>query len=200
MGSPDRQIGPLASSDAVTSPKSRAFRQFGTGPARLSALAAWHLVSSDPAACHALASRPVIGARPQSDVKDVMSSPSNRARVEAPQLKRGTMMAVQVVKPWSLRSPLVSIVMGLDQHRAQITADWLDTVTGEVGRGCVRPADRVGVHRFLERFVGRSWMSRWRRRLSGCRSRSSPRTRRILRARRRPPIRSRWRCCSCSRA
>jgi hypothetical protein len=27
----------------------------------------------------------------------------------------------------------VSIVMGLDQHRAQITAGWIDTETGEVG-------------------------------------------------------------------
>jgi transposase len=49
----------------------------------------------------------------------------------------------------------VSIVMGLDQHRAQITADWLDTDTGEVRRGRVAPADRVGVRRFLERFRGR---------------------------------------------
>jgi len=49
----------------------------------------------------------------------------------------------------------VSIVMGLDQHRAQITADWLDTDTGEVKRGRVAPADRAGVRRFLERFVGR---------------------------------------------
>ena len=29
----------------------------------------------------------------------------------------------------------MAIVMGLDQHRAQITAEWLDTVTGEVSRG-----------------------------------------------------------------
>jgi transposase len=49
----------------------------------------------------------------------------------------------------------VSIVMGLDQHRAQITADWLDTETGEVKRGRVSPADRAGVCRFLERFRGR---------------------------------------------
>ena len=49
----------------------------------------------------------------------------------------------------------MSIVMGLDQHRAQITADWLDTDTGEVKRGRVAPADRAGVRRFLERFVGR---------------------------------------------
>src|SRR3954470_20538348 len=45
--------------------------------------------------------------------------------------------------------------MGLDQHRAQITADWLDTETGEVKRARVAPADRVGVRRFLERFRGR---------------------------------------------
>jgi transposase len=44
--------------------------------------------------------------------------------------------------------------MGLDQHRAQITADWLDTETGEVKRGRVAPADRAGVRRFLERFGG----------------------------------------------
>jgi len=48
----------------------------------------------------------------------------------------------------------VSIVMGLDQHRAQITADWLDTETGEVKRARVTPADRAGVRRFLERFHG----------------------------------------------
>jgi transposase len=48
----------------------------------------------------------------------------------------------------------VAIVMGLDQHRAQITADWLETVTGEVSRGRIVPADRAGVQRFLGRFVG----------------------------------------------
>src|SRR6188472_2631280 len=46
----------------------------------------------------------------------------------------------------------MAIVMGLDQHRAQITADWLDTDTGEVSRARVAPADRAGVRRFLERF------------------------------------------------
>jgi transposase len=44
--------------------------------------------------------------------------------------------------------------MGLDQHRAQITADWLDTETGEVKRSRVAPADRAGVRRFFERFGG----------------------------------------------
>ena len=48
----------------------------------------------------------------------------------------------------------MSIVMGLDQHRAQITGEWIDTSTGEVSRGRVAPADRAGVRRFLARFVG----------------------------------------------
>src|SRR3954469_4295742 len=63
-------------------------------------------------------------------------------------------VSVQAFKPWSVRRPLVSIVMGLDQHRAQITADWLDTETGEVKRARVTPADRAGVRAFLERFRG----------------------------------------------
>jgi len=46
----------------------------------------------------------------------------------------------------------MSIVMGIDQHRAQITAEWIDLVTGEVSRARVRPADRAGVRRFLARF------------------------------------------------
>jgi transposase len=48
----------------------------------------------------------------------------------------------------------MSIVMGLDRHRAQITAEWVDTTTGEIGRSRVRPADRAGVRRFLGRFRG----------------------------------------------
>ena len=48
----------------------------------------------------------------------------------------------------------MSIVMGLDQHRAQITGEWIDTETGEVRRGRVAPADRAGVRGFLERFRG----------------------------------------------
>jgi transposase len=48
----------------------------------------------------------------------------------------------------------VTILMGLDQHRAQITAEWMDTSTGEISRGRVRPADRAGVRRFLDRFRG----------------------------------------------
>jgi hypothetical protein len=37
----------------------------------------------------------------------------------------------------------VSIVGGLDIHRKQITFDYLDTVTGQVCRGQISPADRV---------------------------------------------------------
>lgn len=48
----------------------------------------------------------------------------------------------------------MTIVMGLDQHRAQITAEWLDTSTGEIGRRRVAPADRAGVRAFASRFRG----------------------------------------------
>jgi len=44
--------------------------------------------------------------------------------------------------------------MGLDQHRGQITGEWLDTETGEVKRTRVVPADRAAVRKFLERFGG----------------------------------------------
>jgi transposase len=47
----------------------------------------------------------------------------------------------------------MSIVMGIDQHRAQITAEWIELATGEISRARVRPADRAGVRRFLARFV-----------------------------------------------
>jgi transposase len=48
----------------------------------------------------------------------------------------------------------VSIVMGLDQHRGQITGEWIDTETGEVRRARVAPADRAAVRKFLSRFRG----------------------------------------------
>jgi transposase len=44
--------------------------------------------------------------------------------------------------------------MGLDQHRGQITAEWLDTASGEVRRARVMPAHREPVRRFMERFRG----------------------------------------------
>jgi transposase len=42
--------------------------------------------------------------------------------------------------------------MGLDQHRGQITAEWIETETGEVSRARVSPAHREPVRRFLGRF------------------------------------------------
>jgi transposase len=54
-----------------------------------------------------------------------------------------------------LEEALLMIVMGLDQHRAQITAEWIETDTGEVKRARVTPADRQGVRKFLQRFRGR---------------------------------------------
>ena len=48
----------------------------------------------------------------------------------------------------------MTIVLGLDQHRAQITAEWIDTVTGEISRSRVAPAHRESVRRFLARFDG----------------------------------------------
>jgi transposase len=46
------------------------------------------------------------------------------------------------------------IVGGLDIHRKQITFDYLDTVTGEVRRGQIAPADRVHLRAWLARFAG----------------------------------------------
>src|SRR3954471_20344389 len=48
----------------------------------------------------------------------------------------------------------MAIVMGLDQHRAQITAEWLDIDSGEIGRARIAPAHRVEVRRFCKRFAG----------------------------------------------
>jgi hypothetical protein len=47
------------------------------------------------------------------------------------------------------------IVGGLDIHRRQITFDYLDTVTGEVRRGQIVPADREHLRAWLARFAGR---------------------------------------------
>src|SRR3954453_10540561 len=78
--------------------------------------------------------------------------PSCRVGTSSAQKRR---WAAQASRPWSLRRPRVTIVMGLDQHRAQITAEWLDTETGEISRKRVAPADRDGVRQFAARFRGR---------------------------------------------
>ena len=47
------------------------------------------------------------------------------------------------------------IVGGLDIHRKQLTFDYLDTVTGEVKRGQIAPADRAHLRAWLTRFADR---------------------------------------------
>jgi transposase len=47
------------------------------------------------------------------------------------------------------------IVGGLDIHRKQLTFDYPGTVTGEVKRGQIAPADREHLRAWLERFAGR---------------------------------------------
>ena len=54
----------------------------------------------------------------------------------------------------------MTIIGGLDVHRAQITYDVLDTETGEVSTGQVRPATRLSLREWLsERFAGRNDLS-----------------------------------------
>ena len=48
----------------------------------------------------------------------------------------------------------MSILMGLDQHRAQTTAEWIDTETGEITRSRIAPAHRDAVRRVCEKFCG----------------------------------------------
>ena len=48
----------------------------------------------------------------------------------------------------------MTLVMGMDQHRAQISAEWIDTITGEISRARIAPADRMTVRRFLAKFTG----------------------------------------------
>jgi transposase len=47
------------------------------------------------------------------------------------------------------------IVGGLDIHRKQLTFDYPGTVTGEVRRGQIAPADREHLRAWLARFAGR---------------------------------------------
>jgi transposase len=49
---------------------------------------------------------------------------------------------------------MTTVMMGLDQHRGQITTEWLNTETGEISRRRIRPADRISFRRFLGEFDG----------------------------------------------
>ena len=53
----------------------------------------------------------------------------------------------------------MAIIGGFDVHRAQITFDYLDTDTGEVTRGEIRPASRSVLRTWLGRFAGRADVS-----------------------------------------
>ena len=46
----------------------------------------------------------------------------------------------------------VTVLGGLDLHRAQLTFDYVDSVTGEVHTGRIAPANRVVLRKWLERF------------------------------------------------
>jgi len=48
----------------------------------------------------------------------------------------------------------MSIVGAVDVHRRQLTFEYLDTVTGELKRGRVIPADRPHLRAWLARFAG----------------------------------------------
>src|SRR5260370_1282569 len=55
--------------------------------------------------------------------------------------------------PSELEEVPMPIVGGLDIHRKQITFDYLDTVTGQVCRGQISPADRVHLRAWLALFA-----------------------------------------------
>jgi hypothetical protein len=59
------------------------------------------------------------------------------------------------VRPLELEEVPMPIVGGLDIHRKQITFDYLDTVTGQVCRGQISPADREHLRAWLARFADR---------------------------------------------
>ena len=53
----------------------------------------------------------------------------------------------------------MAIVGAFDVHRRQVTYDVLDTVSGQVRRGQVRPACRATLRQFLARFAGEAQVS-----------------------------------------
>jgi hypothetical protein len=56
----------------------------------------------------------------------------------------------------------VSIIGGLDVHRAQFTYDWIDTDTGQTRQGQLAPASREHLRGWLERFAGQQAAFAWR--------------------------------------
>src|SRR5437868_11513585 len=94
-----------------------------------------------------------VGRGSRCGAKDVMSSPSDPTfrdllSSSADRVRAGCSTV-------ELEEAPDDDVMGLDQHRGQITGEWIDTETGEVQRTRVAPADRAAVRKFLQRFRGR---------------------------------------------
>jgi hypothetical protein len=42
-----------------------------------------------------------------------------------------------------------TVVMGMDQHRAQITAEWIDTITGEISTARIAPPGSAATARLI---------------------------------------------------
>ena len=61
----------------------------------------------------------------------------------------------------------MSIVMGVDQHRGQITAEWIDLASGEISRARVRRLTVLGCASSWRGSPASSWRSRSRRRPGG---------------------------------
>src|SRR5437667_8807146 len=80
--------------------------------------------------------------------KDLPSSDASR-------LIRKQAACRRLVRTGELEEVPMPIVGGLDIHRKQITFDYLDPATGEVGRGQIAPADRAHLRAWLARFAGR---------------------------------------------
>lgn len=53
----------------------------------------------------------------------------------------------------------MTIIGGLDIHRAQLTFDYLELESGEVSSGKIVPADRIGLRAWLARFAGHDEVS-----------------------------------------
>jgi hypothetical protein len=78
--------------------------------------------------------------------------PSSDARHDGP---RRQFAWGACVRPPEREEVPMPIAGGLDIHRKQITLDYLDTVTGQVRRGQISPADRGHLRGWLARFAGR---------------------------------------------
>src|SRR5918994_1769929 len=70
-------------------------------------------------------------------------------------------VSAQAFETVELEEAPVAIVMGLDQQRPQIAADWLDADTGEVGRARVAPADRADARHLRELLIAGRLPESW---------------------------------------